>query len=115
MTSPTNRTGLPTTGLFCSLLAAAVVTIIGLFVVPKYSAAYASVGADLPLVTRLFVRGYPFTWVAPLVVIGVWRFWPNALRGFTLASVVGLSSLVLAIVVTIFALYLPIFGLAANV
>ena len=115
MTSPTTRTGLPTAGIFCSLLAAALVTAIGLLVIPKYSAAYASMGADLPFATRLFVRGYLFSWVAPLAVMGVWRFWPNARHGFTLAGVVGLSSLLVAIVITIFALYLSIFGLAANV
>ena len=101
-------------GLSCSLLAAVVATIVGMYALPEFTAAYASSGTKLPFVTRLFVRGYRYMWLVPLIVLCAWRFWPDAGRRHKIAGTIGLGALLIFMPFMIFALYLAIFGLAGT-
>ena len=107
--------GLPSVGLCCSFLAAIVATLLGVYAIPQFASFYASTGATLPLVTRLFARFYMASWVAPVAVIAAWRFWPVASQANMVAGVIGLGALLLVVPTTIFAAYLAIFGLGAAI
>jgi len=60
-------------GLICSVLAAAVPTL----VLPQFRQAFESFGAELPLVTRLLLKYHFVMWAAPVAVMAAWRYWPN--------------------------------------
>jgi hypothetical protein len=84
--------------------------------VPRFAEVFVNFGAEMPALTRLFA-GNPwlgFAWPA-LVAIDAWRVRrPNGGgRGWFLGRAV-LGSLLLA-TVFVFAMYLPIFQLAATV
>jgi demethylmenaquinone methyltransferase/2-methoxy-6-polyprenyl-1,4-benzoquinol methylase len=102
-------------GLACSLVAATIVTILGVFVVPKFMHTYESFGAELPLATRLLARDYLFIWLAPIAVLAVGRAWPDRAGGNIVAGLIGVGSVIVFIIAAIFALYLPTLGLANGI
>jgi hypothetical protein len=102
-------------GLACSLVAATIITILGLFVVPKFMHTYEAFGAELPLATRLLARNYLFIWLAPIAVLAVGRVSPNRAGGNIVAGMIGVGSVVFFIITAIFALYLPTLSLANGV
>lgn len=102
-------------GLVASVLAAAAVTIIGVFVVPQFSEVYQAFGTGLPLATKLFVRCYWLVWVAPIAVIVAWCFWPSVRRRHMMGGLLGIGILLTAVPLAILALYLPLFSLSSAV
>ena len=100
------------TGLTCSIVAAIVITLIGLLVFPQFSEVFAGFGADLPLLTRLASRYYATIWMAPLLVTLIYLFWPWRTHRALVAGLAGLLSLA-GILLVFVAIYLPIFNLAS--
>jgi len=98
-------------GLICSVLAAAVPTL----VLPQFRQAFESFGAELPLVTRLLLKYHFVMWAAPVAVMAAWRYWPNARRRPLAACLLGVGALVVAVPVIFIALYFPISEMAAGI
>ena len=115
MKTPAGGIAWLTIGLSCSLMAAVAISIVGTFVLPEFSSAYQASGAELPLVTRLFMRSYLLVWIAPIVVVAAWCLWPSAAHRGKIAGMIGLGTLVLSVPFAVFALYLPMFGLPATI
>jgi type II secretory pathway component PulF len=112
-TPPSSGKGWLVAALACSFFAAIAVTIIGVFVVPKFSAVYASFGANLPLVTRIIIHYYLLIWIVPLAIFIVWRFWPGTQRRNFVVCMIGIGVSVAVIPTFVIAMYLPIFDMAA--
>lgn len=97
---------LPWLGLFSSTGIALVVTLFGIFVVPRFTEVFAQLAGELPWITRSFISGYALTWLGPVMVVACWLLL-HGTRGRVLAGVVGLVTVPFWAVVTLFAVYLP--------
>ncbi|KRG87968.1 hypothetical protein ABB34_02365 [Stenotrophomonas daejeonensis] len=102
-------------GLACSIVAASAITLIGLLIFPQFAEVFAGFGIDLPLFTRLVTRYYPAIWLAPLLVMLLYLFWPQRRHRARAAGIVGLLAFVAGIPLAFLSVYLPIFNLAATV
>ena len=102
-----------------ALVGALILGLLGSFVVPEFARVFESFGADLPAITLLIVRLHGLYWL-PLVptlallvggLLSARHGSPR--RGFTLALAALCSTNILLLLVSVWALYLPIFKLAA--
>lgn len=88
-------------------------------IVPRFQDVFTNFGADLPLLSRMFVDGRWFLWVLPLLVPIAASFvrvrTPDDPRRGVVALLLGLGIGIGLPLLCMFAMYLPIFGLAANV
>lgn len=87
------------------------------WVVPQFLDVLKNFGAELPLLTRLFVDGGGFLWLVPLLVPVVSACVPlrtpeDKRRGIV-ALLLGVAIGVVLPLLCMFAMYLPIFKLAA--
>lgn len=89
------------------------------WLVPRFADVFANFGAELPALTRIFVHGRMFLWSLPLLVpiaaALVRSRGEDDTRPGVIALLIGIVLGVLVTVVCLFAMYLPIFGLAASV
>jgi type II secretory pathway component PulF len=102
-------------GLFAAIGIAAGVNL----VVPQFDDVFRNFGAELPLLTRLFVEARYTFFGLPLIVLAAWAWTPRRTppgneRGIV-ALVVGLGLGVVLLPLCLIAMYLPIFKLAAGV
>lgn len=88
-------------------------------IVPRFQDVFTNFGAELPLLSRMFVDGRWFLWVLPLLVPIVASFvrvrTPEDHRRGVVALLSGLAIGIGLPLLCMFAMYLPIFGLAAQV
>ena len=88
-------------------------------IVPQFEDVFRNFGADLPLLSRVFVEGRAFLWVLPLLVsIVAVLVRPRSDGDMRPGIVALLTGLVIGIglpMACMLAMYLPIFGLAAAV
>lgn len=98
-------------GLLLSFLA----TVLLIAVVPQFKSVFASMGADLPLATRLLVQFYPALVLLPLLVLLSWFTWPAPERRGMVALLSGIACMVLGPLLVGGILYLPILTLDAAV
>lgn len=88
-------------------------------IVPNFQNVFENFGAELPLLSRLFVDGRLFLWVLPLSVPIAASFirarTPEDARRGIVALLLGLAIGIGLPLLCVFAMYLPIFGLAAQV
>ena len=114
MRSPTN-TLLSVIGGLLAIAAVAAVQMI----VPRFEDVFRSFGAELPLLTRVFVEGRWFLWTLPLLVpIVAALVRPRSdddTRPGIVALLTGLAIGIGLPLLCMLAMYLPIFGLAAAV
>jgi type II secretory pathway component PulF len=99
------------TGLVSGVAAA----LIPLRVVPEFSEVFRAFGADLPLITRVFVHHAWVFWLIPAAVLLAWFAWPNPRHRALAAALIGTVGLLLMVPTTVLAMYLPIFRLGAAV
>ena len=103
-----------TIGLIGALLTALIAT----FVVPQFDEVFRNFGAALPLPTLIVSRFYALAWFLPLFPLALWfgwLGWPAAHKRRRVAAWVALAIPAIGFPLLIFALYLPIFGLAATI
>jgi uncharacterized membrane protein YhdT len=103
------------TGLIAAIAIAAGVNL----VVPQFEDVFRNFGAELPLLTRLFVEARYAFFCLPLIVLAAWaltrrRTPPGNERGIV-ALVVGIGMGMILLPLCLIAMYLPIFRLAAMV
>ncbi len=77
---------------------------------PQFRLVFESFGAELPMVTNLFVHYNQVFWLLPALVIAAWFFWPTAQRRALAACLIGVASMVLVVPATVAAMYLPVFA-----
>lgn len=102
-------------GLIATIAIAAGVNL----VVPQFEDVLKNFGAEIPLLTRLFVEGRYVFFGLPLIVLVAWALTPRRTppgneRGIV-ALVVGIGLGVILLPLCLIAMYLPIFQLAAVV
>lgn len=102
-------------GLFCSTVTAAIVTVIGVQVIPDFAEVFAGFGASLPVLTRVVVSGYPLVWLAPVLVALQGWIGPGGPHRHRLAAVLGMATPILVGPAILFGLYLPIFRMGSLV
>ena len=100
--------------------AVAIVGVIAANMIPSlFTDLFENFGADLPSLTRLFVHGGGFLWVAPLLVPVLSSFvrvrTPDDKRRGIVALLLGVAVGFALPMVCLLSMYLPIFGLAAGV
>lgn len=104
-----------TAGLLAAIAIAAGVNL----VVPQFEEVFRNFGAELPLLTRLFVEARYAFFGLPLIVLVAWALTPRRTppgneRGIV-ALVVGIGMGMILLPLCLIAMYLPIFRLAAMV
>ncbi len=103
------------TGFLAALAIAAGVNL----VVPQFNDVLRNFGAEIPLLTRLFVEGRYAFFGLPVLVVAAWALTPRRTppgneRGIV-ALVVGIGSGIVVLPLCLIAMYLPIFQMAAVV
>jgi type II secretory pathway component PulF len=87
-------------------------------IVPNFHEVFKNFGAELPLLSRIFVNGRMFLWVLPLLVPIAAAFVrvrsPDDGRRGVVALLLGLAIGIGLPMLCVLAMYLPIFGLAAQ-
>lgn len=101
-------------------IAVAIVGVIAANMIPPlFVDMFENFGAELPWLTRLFVRGGGFLWVLPLLVPVLSSFvrlrTPDDRRRGIVALLLGVGIGFALPMVCLFSMYLPIFGLASGV
>jgi type II secretory pathway component PulF len=109
MTTETEKT-LLAVGLSFAALAAAIPP----FVAPKFREVFESFGAELPLITTLFVQYDFILWLLPVLVLAAWFYWPKKQRRALVSCVIGAISFTVIISAFVVAMYLPIFQLGTT-
>ncbi|MBS0308992.1 MAG: hypothetical protein JSS58_08480 [Proteobacteria bacterium] len=107
----TPGTGLLAAGLICALLTA----IVPMFVVPAFTKVFDSFGSDLPFLTITVLRYYLAFWLLPVLVLIVRLFWPVRRNRAKVSCLTGVIGMLLALLVSAIALYLPIFKMGSVV
>jgi type II secretory pathway component PulF len=87
--------------------------------VPKFEDVFQNFGAEVPLLTRLFVDARYALFGLPLIVVAAWAWTPRRTppgneRG-VVALLVGIGLGVVLLPLFLIAMYLPIFRLAGTV
>jgi type II secretory pathway component PulF len=104
-----------TTSLLIAVAIAAGVNLI----IPRFSDVFQNFGAELPLLTRLFLEGRYALFGLPLLVLAAWALTPRRTppgnqRG-VVALAVGIGMGAILLPLCLIAMYLPIFRMAAAV
>lgn len=99
-------------GLAGSVIAASIVTYIGLIVVPRFEPVYQSFNASMPVGPALLNHWFGLAWLLPpgILILGWCWARPN---GPVVAGVLGLVSPLIAFPIALALLYFPILQLAA--
>lgn len=105
--------------LSAGLLAAIAIAAGVNFIVPHFEDVFRNFGAELPLLTRLFVEARYAFFGLPLIVLAAWAWTPRRTppgneRGIV-ALVIGVGLGVVLLPLCLIAMYLPIFQLGAMV
>lgn len=104
--------------LIAALLAAVAIAVAVNLIVPQFEDVLRNFGAETPPLTRMFVEGRHAFFGLPLFVFAAWvltprRTPPGNERGIV-ALVVGLGLGVILVPLSVIAMYLPIFRMAAT-
>lgn len=88
-------------------------------VIPQFNDVFQNFGAELPLLTRMFLSGRYALFALPLIVMTAWALTPRRTppgneRGIV-AVLVGIGLGVILLPLCVIAMYLPIFHLAGAV
>lgn len=89
------------------------VAIAALIVVPSFSPMYEGFGAEMPNISQLFLATYRGWAIFALAVPAVWLLWPNPRTRGVAGLLVGTALALLLVAFGVWALYAPIFALAA--
>ena len=110
-----DETWMLVSALLCSLMTALMINLI----VPKFKEVFDNFGAELPLLTRLFVDAGWVLWLLPLVILVAWKSIRNdatrANRHGKIVLLIAIGVGAVLIPLTLIAMYLPIFQMAAVV
>lgn len=90
------------------------VAIGALLVVPVFQETFVNAGVHLPLETRILLATFRWWRIVVLVTLGLWLRWPVRSRRGIVALAFGAVSAILLFQFGIWALYAPIFQLAAG-
>jgi type II secretory pathway component PulF len=83
------------------------------FIVPSFQEMFVNFDAKLPLATNLLLATFRWWGVVPVVTFALWALWPNPSKRGIAALVFGTVSAAVLFLFVLFALYAPIFQLAA--
>jgi hypothetical protein len=97
-------------GLICALVAA----ITPALVVPKFEQVFIGFGAEIPLITHIVLNYHLWLWLLPIFVVVIRLSWPKSAQRPLASCLFGVTSLVLVIPLTIYAMYMPIFLLGQT-
>lgn len=97
------------------LLGAFVTAVAATFLVPAFKDIYSELGGTLPLLTSLISSFYGLAWLLPLAPIAAWVAWPNVRRRGRVGAWMAMAIPLIGFPTLVFALYLPMFGLAATI
>lgn len=86
-----------------------------MLLVSQFDQMLSAFGSDLPLLTWLLVKGHLLAWALPGCVLASRFLWPNPSQRERLMIGFGIVGPLAMFPFAIFALYLPIFQLAATV
>ena len=103
-----------TSGLIQLLLGTAfafIAALIPTVVAPQFRSVFTGFGAELPIVTQLFIDYHLTLWALPILVIAVHFFYPSTKKRKLLSLLLGIFSLLVIIPLMLWALYLPVFQL----
>ena len=106
---------LPGWALVLALAPALLTALLATVAVPAFIETYRNFGADLPMPTHLLVKWYGAAWLWPLVVIGVFVQARTHRFGAVIVSMVAVVGSGLVAAGVVWALYLPMFKLAATI
>jgi len=98
-------------GLLCAIIAA----LLPMLVIPTFHEVFISFGAQLPLLTKVAVGYHLWLWLLPLLVVAAGLFWPAKHRRSKASCWIGVLGLVITVVVTTLAMYMPILRLDAVI
>ncbi len=98
-------------GLLCAVIAA----LLPMLVIPTFHEVFISFGAQLPQLTKVAVAYHLWLWLLPLLVVAARLFWPAARRRAKASCWIGVLGLVITVVVTTLAMYMPILRLDAVI
>ena len=102
-------------GLIAGIGLAAMAALIPLLILRYFDGVLLTFGAHLPLLTRVFMHHGYLLWLLPAGVLVAWLAWPHRRQRGGLAVSLGLAALIAMVPLTVIAVYLPIFKLAAAV
>ena len=98
-------------GLLCAIIAA----LLPMLVIPTFHEVFLSFGAQLPQLTKVAVAYHLWLWLLPLLVVAARLFWPAKRRRAKASCWIGVLGLVITVVVTTLAMYMPILRLDAVI
>ena len=98
-------------GLLCAIIAA----LLPILVIPTFHEVFISFGAQLPLLTKVAVGYHLWLWLLPLLVVAARLFWPAKRARAKASCWIGVAFLVITVVVTTLAMYMPILRLDAVI
>lgn len=109
------RRNLPDLVVRIASVAMSLVTALGIMLVaPLFKPMFKGFGADLPLMTSLASDHTYVVWLLPILTLAVAFAWRNPRQRFHLSIVCGFVLSGLAWALFIYAMYLPIFRMAAT-
>jgi len=82
-------------------------------IVPRFQEMFVAFGAKLPLATELLLATFRWSGIVPVITFALWALWPNPSKKGIAALFFGTVSAVVLFLFVFFALYAPIFQLAA--
>jgi hypothetical protein len=94
--------------------AGTVLAVWAFFAIPKFQEVFVNFGAKLPLATKLLLATFRWWGIVPVVTLALWLLWPNPSKRGVAALVFGVVSAALLFLFALWAVYAPIFLLAAT-
>jgi hypothetical protein len=82
-------------------------------IVPRFQDVFVNFGAKLPLATIVLLATFRWWGIVPVVTFALWALWPNPSKKGVAALVFGTVSAAVLFLYVLFALYAPVFQLAA--
>lgn len=109
-----NRIGQSELFLLLGVVPGLLVAVGAFLVVPVFQETFVNAGAQLPLETRILLTTFRWWGIVVLVTLGLWVLWPMRSSKGTVALAFGVVSAMLLFQFGIWAVYAPIFQLAAG-
>lgn len=100
--------------LLLGVIPGLLVAVGALFVVPVFQETFINAGVRLPLETRILLSTYRWWSTVALITLGLWVLWPVRSSKGIAALVFGWVSAFLLLPFGVWALYAPIFKIAAG-
>lgn len=101
--------------LAIALVPALLAALVLFVAVPQFEVVFRDFGASLPAPTDLMVRWYALVWLWPLVVVAVFARWRRHRLGVVFLALVSVVGSGLLVAIGLWAMYLPLFELAATI